>query len=125
MPWATAARIRLIRPLRAWSKLRFASLRDVQLFLKQLVIRPFRTDFDLRGSPPVYKTAALPIELGRRPLKGSGTLLRGGWQVDSLHWVGRRARRVDQPGRRRGPQHEDLVSPLGGHGVAVHESLGT
>ena len=31
----------------------------------QLVIRPFWADFDLRGSPPVYKTAALPIELRR------------------------------------------------------------
>src|SRR5450759_4088054 len=29
-------------------------------------MRPFGADFDLRGRPPVYKTAALPIEL-RRP----------------------------------------------------------
>jgi hypothetical protein len=41
---------------------------------KQLVIRPFLADFDLRDRPPVYKTAALPIELRRRPLKGKGTL---------------------------------------------------
>jgi len=31
----------------------------------QLVIRPFWADFDLRDRPPVYKTAALPIELRR------------------------------------------------------------
>src|SRR5450759_5855465 len=36
---------------------------------KQLVIRLFWADFDLRDRPPVYKTAALPIELRRRPLK--------------------------------------------------------
>ena len=40
--------------------------RAVQLFFKQLVIRPFSADFDLRDRPPVYKTAALPIELRRR-----------------------------------------------------------
>ena len=93
--------------------------------LLTLVIGPFLADFDLSDSPSVYKTAALLIELRRRPLKGSGTLLRGGWQVDSLHWVGRRARRVDQHGRRNSPQHEDRRAPLGGHGVAVHESFGT
>ena len=37
--------------------------------LKQLVIGPFRTDFDLRDRPPVYKPAALPIELRRRRLR--------------------------------------------------------
>src|SRR5450756_2344800 len=36
---------------------------------KQLVIRPFWADFDLRDRPPVYKTAALPIELRRRRLR--------------------------------------------------------
>jgi hypothetical protein len=30
------------------------------------------------GAPPDYKTAALPIELRRRPLKGKETLLPGG-----------------------------------------------
>ena len=36
----------------------------------QLVIRPFWADFDLRDRPPVYKTAALPIELRRRLPEG-------------------------------------------------------
>src|SRR6266851_7077262 len=35
--------------------------------VKQLVIRPFWADFDLRDRPPVYKAAALPIELRRHP----------------------------------------------------------
>ena len=35
--------------------------------LKQLVIRPFWAGFDLRDRPPVYKAAALPIELRRHP----------------------------------------------------------
>ena len=40
---------------------------------KQLVIRPFWTDFDLSGRPPDYKTVALPIELRRRLLKGGSS----------------------------------------------------
>ena len=41
---------------------------------KQLVIRLFSADFDLRGRPPVYKTAALPIELRRRSPEGIASL---------------------------------------------------
>jgi len=50
-----------------------AAQKGCSVVSKQLVIRPFLADFDLRGRPPVYKTAALPIELRRRPLKGKGT----------------------------------------------------
>jgi hypothetical protein len=42
-------------------------------------------DFDLRGSPPVYKAAALPIELRQRPLKGKGTLSDRGSGAN-LNW---------------------------------------
>jgi hypothetical protein len=33
----------------------------------QLVTTPFRADFDLSGSPPVYKTAALPLSYAGVP----------------------------------------------------------
>lgn len=36
--------------------------------------KAFLGRFRSQSSPPVYKTAALPIELRRRPTKGSGTL---------------------------------------------------
>jgi hypothetical protein len=45
---------------------------------KQLVVEPFCADFDLRGRPAVYKTAALPIELLQRLSKGNGTLWKRG-----------------------------------------------
>ena len=44
----------------------------------QLVRGPLLADFDLSDRPPVYKTAALPIELRRRLPKGYGTLFARG-----------------------------------------------
>jgi hypothetical protein len=46
------------------------STKGCSVVFKQLVIRPFSVDFDLSGRSPVYKTAALPIELRRRSPEG-------------------------------------------------------
>src|ERR1700694_2419908 len=51
---------RPIPPTSRYSKRR--STKGCSVVFKQLVIRAFWADFDLRDRPPVYKTAALPIE---------------------------------------------------------------
>jgi hypothetical protein len=53
------------------------STKGCSVVFKQLVIRPFLADFDLRGRPSVYKTAALPIELRRRLPEGSSSQFQG------------------------------------------------
>jgi hypothetical protein len=70
----------------------------------KLLIRPFWADFDFSGRPPVYKTAALPIELCRihpRACTGQmdGQVARklddAGLQDRECHMRGSRAQHLD------------------------------